>query len=99
LTGRPRRSLCTGLALRTLRTNCSLRARWAGFAPLTGGALRTNGALRPLCALRSAWADGTWGAGCAGRARRALWPRRRLAASGDYEERKKDSNAEGKSHR
>ena len=56
-------ALCTSFALRTLRTDRSLRARRAGFATLAGGALRANGTSRPLCAVRSARTDGTWGAG------------------------------------
>jgi hypothetical protein len=90
--------LCTSFALRTLRTDRSLRARRAGFATLTGGALRTNGTLRPLCALRSARTNGTCWAGWTRRARWALRPRRRLAASADYQDRKKGGNAQGKSH-
>jgi hypothetical protein len=97
--GRPCRALCTGLALRTLWADGSLRARRADFATLAGSALRTDGALRALCALRSARTNGTGRTGCAWRARWALWPRSRLAASGDYEDRKKGGNAEGKSHR
>jgi hypothetical protein len=50
---KPCRPLCTSFALRTPRTDRSLRARRAGFATLAGGALRTNGTSRPLCALRS----------------------------------------------
>jgi hypothetical protein len=85
-------------ALRTLRTDRSLRARRAGFATLTGGALRTNGTLRSLCALRSARTDGSCWAGWTRRARWALRPRRRLAASADYQDRKKGGNAQEKSH-
>ena len=92
------RPLCTSFALRTLRTDRSLRARRAGFATLTGDALRTNGTLRPLCALRSARTNGTCWAGWTRRASWALRPRRRLAASADYQDRKKGGNAQGKSH-
>jgi hypothetical protein len=77
------RPLCTGLPLRTLRTDRTLCAGRADFATLTSAPLRANGSLRALCALRSGRTDGTWGAGCAGRARWALWPGCRFAAASD----------------
>jgi hypothetical protein len=83
LAGGAYRPLCTGLTLRTLRTDRTLGARRANFATLTGGALGANGSLRALGALRSGRTDGTWGAGRAERARWALWPGRRFAASRD----------------
>jgi hypothetical protein len=58
-------------------------------------ALRTNGTLRPLCALRSARTNGTCWAGWTRRARWTLRPRRRLAASAHYQDRKKGGNAQG----
>jgi len=85
LTGRACRPLCTSLALRTLRTDRSLLAGRAGFATLAGDALGANGSLRALCPLRSGRTDGTWRAGCARRARWALWPWRRFAASRNCE--------------
>jgi hypothetical protein len=63
----------------------SLLAGRAGFATLAGDALGANGSLRALCPLRSGRADGTWRAGCARRARWALWPWRRFAASRNCE--------------
>jgi hypothetical protein len=54
LAGRACRPLCTGLALRTLRTDRTLRAGRANFAALAGGALGANGSWRALGSLADA---------------------------------------------
>ncbi len=96
LAGRPRRSLAARLTLRPLWTDCSLRTGRAGFAALTGSALRANRPLRSLCALRSGRTDG---AGLAGRARWALRPWLRFAASRDRECREDGGDHQVSSHR
>jgi hypothetical protein len=67
LAGRSRWSLCTSFSLRALRANRTLRAWRAGFATLTGRALRANGA-RPAgdTLIYSGAASGELVAGLAG---------------------------------